>query len=120
MFKKLIERAYNKKVIKSLQNVEFDSFAFCGYNEFPMFFQRETAYTKRFLFVPITDETFKLAFSKLKNDFFKNCDFDEIKNRIKVYKAYVNISEEVCNECVQIAENKSYINVNNNKNNSNI
>jgi len=106
MFKKLIERAYNKKVIKSLQNVEFDSFAFCGYNEFPMFVQREIEYTKRLLFVPISDVTFKCAFSKLKNEFFKDCDLDEIKNRIKVYKEYVNISEDVCNECVQIAENK--------------
>ena len=106
MFKKLRERIFNKKTNERLKCVEFDSFAYCGYSEYPIFIEKGTEYSNPLYFSPETDKTFELAFSKLKDRFFKDCDLEEIKIRLKVFKSHFNISEEICEECIKIAQEK--------------
>ena len=109
MFKKLKERIYNKKAKKELEDVLFDNFMYCGDSEFPMFIRSGTRYTNHKFYVPETDVAFRLAFEKLKNKFYERYVLDDIKNRIRVYMAHFNISEETYEYCVKMFENKSAI-----------
>lgn len=117
MFKKLKNRIYNKKTMENLQSVEFDSFAYCGYNEYPMFVRSGTQHTNHLFFQPQTNETFLFAFEKLKKSFFKNCDFEEIENRIKVYRFFVEIDNQTFEKCIEFAKKQTFNLEENNQNN---
>ena len=112
MFKKLRERIYNKKMNKEMKGISFDGVKYCGYDEFPKFVRSGTAKLGLLIYTPKTDETFKYAFTKLKNEFFNSYDEDEIKNRIRVYMSYFKISEQAYAECMDIVKNTNDIVVN--------
>ena len=110
MFNKLRERLYDRKIKKNLENIELDTFAYCGDSKYPYFVIRGTKTTIHRFFTPQTDKTFKLAFSKLKNSFFKAEDLGVVKNRIREYMCYFNISEEAYVVCVKLFIQKSFLN----------
>ena len=100
MLKKLRKRIYNKKAAKELKDIVFDNFAYCGDSEFPMFVKRGTQYTNHKFYLPQTDEAFTLAFNKLSSAFFHKYVLDDVKNKIRVYMAHFNISEDAYDYCV--------------------
>jgi len=109
MLKKLREKLYYKKTQKIYDNLMFDDFAFYGDSEFPMFIRYGYGERKTEFFIPKTDDTFNLAFGKLKNKFYENYVLDDVKNRIRVYMAHSKISEESYKYCVEMFKNKSAI-----------
>lgn len=109
MFKKLKERIYNKKTRQQWEDIMFDNFNYCGDSEFAMFVKKGTKDTPHRFFLPQTDEMFKMAFGKLKDQFYKYYVLDDVKNKIRVYMAHFNISEDAYEYCVNMFINKSAI-----------
>jgi len=111
MFKKLREKLYDRQTKKNLENMQFDTFAYYGDSAFPAFIVDSGKGDRTFhqVFVPKTENSFKMAFNKLKNRYFKKVPYIAMKNNVKKYCEYFNFSEETLNYCVEVFKDKKLI-----------
>ena len=109
MFKKLREKLYDRQTKKNLENMQFDTFAYYSDSPVPAF-QKVLSKNKKgdevTVFLPKTENSFKMAFNKLKNRYFKKVPYIAMKNNVKNYCEYFNFSEETLNYCVETFKNK--------------
>ena len=104
MFKKLREKLYDKKTKKYLENMQFDTFSYCGDSTFPAFIVESCKGNREIhsAFVPQTENSFKMAFEKLKKRYFKKVPYSVMKENVKTYCMYFYFSDETLNYCVEV------------------
>jgi len=109
MFKKLREKLYDRKTIKHLENMQFDTFAYYSDSPVPAF-QKLLNKNKKgdevTVFFPKTEKSFILAFGKLKKHYFKKFSCSTIQEFIKDYSHYFNFDQKVYDSCMEICKDK--------------
>ncbi len=107
MLKKLREKLYDRRMKKHLESIKFDTFMYYSDSMLPAFVTKqgkgEVYYS---VFFPKTEGTFKMAFGKLKNNYFKKVPYVVAKDNIKTYCQYYNFSEKLFTECMEMYQNK--------------
>ncbi len=93
MFKEIRKKIYNNKTRKKLEDLMFDSFAYCGDSEYPMFVVKGTETKGHFFFTPETEEMLYLSVCKLKNYYVRKKDIKDFEEMLKVYCDYCGFSE---------------------------
>lgn len=105
MIKKLREKIYNIQTKNSLKSIEFDNFAYFGDSPVPAFQAKQDNQDKCemcFVFIPKTERTFKIAFKKLKNKYFRKVSCVQMQENIKDYSHYFGFGEDLYNYCMEI------------------
>ena len=109
MLKSLRKKIYNNKIKKNLQKIKFDYFAYYGDSPVPAFQTKQGKQSKveiYSVFFPKTEETFILAFNKLKKYYFKKFSCSTIQEFIKDYSHYFNFDQKVYDACMDIYKEK--------------
>jgi len=107
LFEGLRKKLYNKKTLKILKDMEFDNFIYYENSEVPVFITKKGKAEVGTVFSPTTDETFKTAFDKLKNRYFKKVPYTVMKENVQKYCEYYNLKEETLNFCVQMFQKRA-------------
>lgn len=122
MFKKIREKLYDRQMKKTLESVKFDTFMYYSDSVIPAFVTKQGKSEIYSVFFPKTEGSFKMAFEKLKNLYFKKVPHKTAKENIIAYCGYYNFSDEVVSYCMEIFNNKKseLYNFKGEKNNKNL
>jgi len=120
MFKKIRNKIYNRKTIKKLDLMKFDTFSYYGDSKVPAFISERGREEVHTVFFPETEKTFKVAFTKLKKRYFKKFPYVLAKENVERYCEVFEFGKETANFCLEIFKIRAEYFQSENKNNKSV